>query len=94
MMNESVHAPAGTSDLPSNGRSGNSESSASLGEILSDIAAPLCQPASLLTNDLIKSSLEYLDWEQRLLARELNQEWSRAVADVVESCFSEEEVVT
>jgi hypothetical protein len=42
-----------------------------------------------LPHDLIKSSLEYLPQNQQLMAREVNQEWSRAVADVVESSFGE-----
>jgi Leucine-rich repeat (LRR) protein len=47
-------------------------------------------PSSHLLHDLIKSSLEYLPKNQQLMAREVNQEWSRAVADVIESRFGED----
>jgi hypothetical protein len=50
-----------------------------------------CPPStSSLPHDLIKSSLEYLPKNQQLMAREVNQEWSRAVADAIESRFGED----
>jgi hypothetical protein len=81
-----MHVKSAVRDLPCSTRD-----ESSLG------ATHMSQPAgsgeallSTLPHDLIKSSLEYLPTRsQQLKAREVNQEWSRAVADVVESSFGE-----